>query len=91
MRHDRNTRHSSQHRTNRRPIDVNHVCEHLTWLFKTATRDISKSSNSNDLYAHQVDFAYYLDNIQRGPTYIVPKIIAECNEFIDKISNKKTK
>jgi hypothetical protein len=85
--HPRGNRpHRPRHET--RKIDVNHVCDHLSWLFKSATQGQGRAVRGNKLHQWQVDFAYYVDNIQRGPSYIVPKIIAECNEFLDKISQE---
>ena len=73
-----------------KPIDVNHVCEHLGWLFRDATLGMKNNTKGNDLFDFQVEFAYFLDNITRGPTYIVPKLIAECNQFIEKIKASTT-
>lgn len=76
-----------------RPIDTAHVCQHLTWLFNNATANMGReTSKGTPLYKLQVEFAYFLDEIQRGATYIIPKVIADCNQFISDIitANKKT-
>lgn len=33
----------------------------------------------------QVDMAYMINDIQRGPSYIVPKVIADCNKLIEDV------
>ena len=74
-------------------IDTNHVCSHLTWLFNNAISSMGRDwQKGTKLYAYQVEFCYFIDEIQRGPTYIVPKVIADCNDFINKIveSSKTT-
>lgn len=69
-----------------RPIDTAHVCQHLTWLFNNATNSMGRDAvKGTRLYTYQVDFAHYLNEIQRGATYIVPKVIADCNDFINGI------
>lgn len=34
------------------------------------------------LYEYQVDFCYLVDEIQRGPSYIIPKVIQDANDLI---------
>lgn len=34
------------------------------------------------LYDYQVEFCYLIDEIQRGPSYIVPKVIQDANQLI---------
>lgn len=63
-------------------IDTDQVSEHLNRVFQRATRGMKKNTKGTKLYDLQVEFCYYLNNIQRGPKYIIPKIIADCNEFI---------
>jgi len=75
-------------------IDVNHVCSHLTWLFNNAISSMGRDwQKGTKLYQYQIDFCYYIDDIRRGPTYLVPKNIADCNELINGIteSSKKDK
>ena len=40
------------------------------------------------LYDYQVEFTYLIDNIQRGPAYIIPKLIQEANELIEDLENR---
>jgi hypothetical protein len=43
------------------------------------------------LYDYQVEFCYLIDEIQRGPAYIVPKIIQDANELIARLDQEGTK
>jgi hypothetical protein len=49
----------------------------------------TKNAPATDLYLLQVDFAHMIDEIQRGPKYFAPKVISECNEFLDAIWQKR--
>lgn len=79
-------------------IDISRVVSHLNHLFAEAIarfeRPVSPYSfsegtvserESNSTYRWQVKFCYLLNEIVRGPKYIVPKIIADANELIDEI------
>jgi hypothetical protein len=56
----------------------------LTSSFYKATRGSGERAiQGTNLHKLQVDFAYMLDNIKRGPAYIVPKLISLANEFIN--------
>lgn len=74
------------------PIDMDRVISHLSTAFANATHGMGrpsrlaeKDSPSRNLFNLQVTFCYYLDSIMRGPKYIAPKIITECNNFISNI------
>ena len=68
-------------------IDREQVIKYLNHAFSKATQQFgSKNIKGTRLYDHQVDFCYLIDGIKRGPTYMVPKVIAECNKLIDDIS-----
>lgn len=71
--------------------DVERTVSYLTRAFANATfRAISVIGNKaernpplcTDLYDYQVDFSYLIDDIQRGPAYIVPKYVQEANDLI---------
>lgn len=74
-------------------INTDNVVRFLSSAFAKATAGMGKALPANKktkvpatpLYTLQVEFAYMLDEIQRGPNYIVPKTISEANEFIDQI------
>jgi len=38
-----------------------------------------------ELYDLQSDFCYFIREIQNSPEYVVSKVIADCNQFIDDI------
>jgi hypothetical protein len=79
---------------NQKAIDVEQVVNYLNRSFATAVQKAgpvlgSKNTKGTDLYTYQVDFTYLVDEIQRGPVYIVPKLIADANELIDRITSLK--
>ena len=41
------------------------------------------------LYKLQTEFAYMINEITSGPSYIAPKIIDNCNKFIDGIIKQR--
>jgi hypothetical protein len=43
------------------------------------------------LYEYQVDFCYLIDEIQRGPTYIIPKVIQDANDLIARLEREGEK
>lgn len=56
----------------------------LSSAFYKATRGTrEKAVRGTKLFQLQVDFAYMLDAIKRGPGYIAPKLIAVTNDFIN--------
>lgn len=68
---------------------------YLSGQFAKATAGMGKAlratekAPATELYRLQVDFAYLIDEIQRGPKYFAPKVISECNEFLDAIWQKR--
>ena len=50
----------------------------------TVGRDNAKGTK---LYKFQVDFCYLIDEITRGPMYIVPKRIQATNALIGRLEN----
>lgn len=47
-----------------------------------------KNQKGTVLYEYQVEFSYLVDDIQRGPTYIAPKLIQKANELIEKLKSE---
>lgn len=79
---------SNQDQTLQQPtsFDVNNVVRFLTHRFRTVTAGMSRdNSRGSQLYKLQVEFAYFVDEITRGPSYQVGKIIADANTFISSI------
>jgi len=68
-------------------INRDQVVKYLNHAFAKATYHLgSKNVKGTDLHTYQVEFCYLIDGIQRSPTYIVSKIITECNKLIDGIT-----
>ncbi len=82
---------TQQHST----IDSDRVIRHLTRNFQEVTRNmgkavrVDKNGEATELYKYQVEMAYMIDEIQRGPVYLMPKIIADANELIAELQLKK--
>ena len=75
-----------QRRPERKQIDTNQVVRYLSKVFANATEHLGKQAVAGcELHDLQVDFAHYVNDITRGPTYQVSKVIADCNHFIDGI------
>ena len=81
----------------RKRIDVEKVTSYLNLAFTKAAiaaydkignkaiRTVNKKTKkvtTTPLYDYQVEFMYLIDNIMRGPQYIVPKAIQKANELI---------
>lgn len=63
----------------------NKVVEDLSERFAKATKGIRNNTSGTQLHKWQSDFAYYVNDIVSGPTYIAPKIIDNANRYIDGI------
>jgi hypothetical protein len=73
-------------------IDRDQVVNYLNHAFAKAIQPLgNKNTKGTDLYNHQVDFSYLIDSIQRSPTYIVSKVITDCNRLIDMIVEQSRK
>lgn len=66
------------------------VLADLSERFQRATRGLRNNSRGTALHRYQVEYMYYVHEIVSGPSYIAPKIIDNCNRFIDNIiKNRK--
>lgn len=68
-------------------INVEQVVSYLNHAFARAQqKSVSTIGTRNvqgtKLYDYQVDFCYLIDEIQRGPVYILPKVIQDANQLI---------
>jgi hypothetical protein len=63
----------------------NKVVEDLSDRFSKATKGIRNNTRGTQLNKWQTEFAHFVDEIVRGPSYIAPKIIDNTNRFIDGI------
>ncbi len=66
----------------RKRIDVGQVVKYLNHAFARAR---SSAGKNIDVRAAEIEFCYMIDQIQRGPIYISPKVIADANELIAQI------
>ncbi len=76
----------------KKEINTTEVVKYLTRSFNRAVnnsalgnkavRIINGQVSPTELYKAQVEFCYLIDNIQRGPSYIAPKIIQDANDMI---------
>lgn len=74
-------------------INTDSVVSYLNVAFsKAAQRAVSKIGFKNlkgtKLHAYQVEFCYLIDEIQRGPTYNVARVITEANRLITSLSDE---
>lgn len=59
----------------------------LNDAFHHVTRSMGKNNvKGTTLYQYQVDFAYLLDNIERGPTFQIPFLIYQAENLIRTIA-----
>lgn len=73
-------------------IDVSRVVRHLNANFKAAIQKMGKrNEKGTKLHTLQVEFAYMIDEIQRGPVYLMPKVIADANDLIAGIQLEQIK
>lgn len=79
-----------------RTFNANRSILHLKKMFTAATDHLEKplrdrKGKTNDLYRYQVDFAYLIDEIQRGPLFAAKKAINDANGLIDDIQTAHPK
>ena len=68
-------------------INIPQVVNYLNHAFSSALQKaVGKLGHSNvrgtKIHAYQCDFAYLINEIQRGPVNFVPKKISDANELI---------
>ena len=72
-------------RKDAKSINVNQVVSYLNHTFaKTAEEAFGRAAavKGTILYGFQVKHCYFVDEIQRGPTYMLPKVISNANDNI---------
>lgn len=84
-----------------RVVNVHKTVDYLNRSFQEASRGLPlaqlarwKDPSARELegerhYNYQVEMAYFIDNIKRGPSYMVPKLISDCNRLIEDVKSEK--
>lgn len=68
--------------------DIDRIVTRLSHRFEKATERLPHASRpgskliGNTKYEAEKRLAYYADDIKRGPRYIAPKIVQECERWI---------
>lgn len=80
-------KHARTPRPEEKKINVEQVVTYLSHAFGRAQQKAShvignRNYKGSRLYEFQVDFCYLIDEIQRGPVYILPKVIQDANQLI---------
>ncbi len=75
-------------------INIEQVVSYLNHTFaKTAEEvfgaKVRSAVRGTPLYTYQVDHCYLVDEIQRGPTYMLPKVISSANENIASMKDEE--
>ena len=67
-------------------INVEQVVSYLNHTFAKMADEVfgprAKSGKGTRLYVYQVKHCYLVDEIQRGPVYMLPKVISNANDNI---------
>lgn len=74
-------------RQEERKINTEQVVSYLSHAFMRAMQKSSHQIGNRNhkgtcLYRYQTEFCYLIDEIQRGPEYILPKVIQDANQLI---------
>ena len=75
-------------RPEEKKINVEQVVTYLSHAFARAQQKAvyalggNRNHKGSKLYDFQVGFCYLIDEIQRGPVYILPKVIQDANQLI---------
>jgi len=73
-------------------IDTPQTIRFLNRAFRQATDRLSnKNTAGTRLHQYQVKFSYIIDDIQRGPVYMIPKKISQANDLIKEINDIRTR
>lgn len=77
-------------------INIAQTLGYLSHAFAEACKNAApaigtKNTRGSKLYKYQVDFCYFVNEIERGPDYIVPKMISNVNNLIDELNRLATR
>ncbi len=80
-------RNSRGPRPEERKINTEQVVSYLSHAFVQAMRKAqynigNRNFKGTTLYVYQTEFCYLVDEIQRGPEYILPNVIQDANALI---------
>lgn len=80
-------KHARSPRPEEKKINVEQVVTYLSHAFARAQQKAvyaigNRNYKGSKLYDFQVNFCYLIDEIQRGPVYILPKVIQDANQLI---------
>lgn len=80
-------------RPEEKKINVEQVVTYLNHAFSRAQQKVIQAIGNRNfkgtrLYDYQVDFCYLIDEIQRGPAYILPKTIQDANQLISSLEKE---
>ena len=73
-------------------ININQTISYLNYTFAEALKTASpiigvKNTQGTPLHTYQVEYCYLIDEVQRGPSYSVPKTISQINDLINEVQN----
>lgn len=83
-------------------IDVEQVVNYLNHAFTNAVQKVfgprwildtraKAGTKGTLLYEYQIEHCYLIDEIQRGPVYMLPKVISDANENIAMLQQEEPK
>jgi hypothetical protein len=87
MINNRNTRNTPVS-ANTTVINTGKACQDITNRFNEITKMIRDNTKGTALYEYQVEMAYLLDKITRGPIYIAPKHIGTAYRRLSEIDQE---
>lgn len=75
-------------------INIEQVVSYLNHTFAKVSDEVfgplrAKAVKGTTLYKYQLDHCYLIDDIQRGPTYMLPKVISAANDNIAAMKNER--
>ena len=73
-------------------INIEKTVSYLNHSFATTAQEVfgkRVAIKGTPLYKHQVEHCYIIDEIQRGPAYLLPKTISAANENISIMKNEE--
>ncbi len=67
-------------------FNVSEQLQRINKSFKAATRGMGSNSKGTQLHKFQVEMAYIVDSIERGPVYAIPHYIHQGDELIKAVN-----